>query len=139
MTMKIERHNPHARLPTYSTPGSVGMDLYVCKQVIIAAGATLKIPMGIGIELPLHCEGQIRPRSSLSAKGLDVTIGTIDNDYRGELNVVVHNRNIYPFIVSAGDRIAQLVVSPVEIVSPQWADSLSKTERGADGFGSTGR
>ncbi len=137
--MRIIRLHDEAKMPTYATPGSVGLDLYVVEAIFIEADETQKLLCGIGIELPDGCEGQIRPRSSMSAMGLDIAIGTIDNDYRGEISVVAHNRNDGPLTFDAGHRIAQLVVSPIIRVVPRWAPSLSETERGAGGLGSTGR
>ncbi len=136
--MKIKRIHSEVKLPSYATAGSVGLDLYMPIKCIMPAGVRARLGCGIAIELPVGCEGQIRPRSSLSAAGLDIFLGTIDNDYRGELLVVVHNRNTYPYIIEKGECIAQLVVSPIVQVVPVEVSFLSETERGAGGFGSTG-
>ena len=137
--MRIIKFHDSAKMPTYATPGSVGLDLYIVEPIYLAADETQKLKCGIGIELPEGCEGQIRPRSSMSEMGLEVALGTIDNDYRGEICVVAHNRNDHPMAFGAGERIAQLVVAPIIRVVPRWASSLTKTKRGAGGFGSTGR
>lgn len=131
-------------LPAPATPDSAGSDLRAALEapLTLAPGERLPIPTGIAIGLPSGFEGQVRPRSGLAARH-GVTLvnapGTIDADYRGEIRVILINLGSEPFTVEHGDRIAQLVVAPV--VQPHFVevDELDETERGAGGFGHTGR
>ena len=142
VTVKIinTSNNP---LPQYSTPSSAGMDL----RANLDAPVTLRplerklIPTGIYIELPEGFECQIRPRSGLALKhGITVlnTPGTIDSDYRGQVGVVLINHSKNDFTVNHGERIAQFVFAKVEAVRYEVVGSLSETERGSGGYGSTG-
>ncbi len=130
-------------LPRYQTDGSAGMDLHaaLAHAVVIAPGAREKIPVGLAFEIPVHYEGQIRPRSGLAAKH-GVTVlnapGTIDSDYRGEVQVVLVNHGHDPVTIAPLDRIAQLVVAPVARAELILVDALDDTARGAGGYGSTG-
>lgn len=129
--------------PFYATPLSAGMDLKanLDEPVVIAPLERAMIPTGLHIELPEGYEAQIRPRSGLAAKfGITVlnTPGTIDADYRGEIKVILVNLSKEPFEVKRGERIAQMVVAKHERVEWMEAESLTDTERGAGGFGSTG-
>ena len=143
-TLKVKRLRPGARLPQRATPGAAGLDLYACLDS--ASGAMdvghdpVKVPTGIAIEIPPGYEGQIRPRSGLSAQGVGVTFGTIDSDYRGEVLVTMYmfaSRSSHT--IRHGDRIAQLVIAPVAQLEVEEAQDLSPTERGPGGHGSTGR
>lgn len=132
-------------LPFYATEGSAGLDLYSVDDVSIPQNGIVKVSTGIKIAIPEGYEGQIRPRSSLGSKGLLIpnSPGTIDSDYRGEvvvalLNVRVSQWNL-PFEVRRGDKIAQLVITPVVQPSITVVESLDSTARGEGGFGSTGR
>lgn len=130
-------------LPKYMTKGSVGLDLYanVKEDTIIFPNEIKLIPTGISIQLPDGYEAQIRPRSGLALKyGISLvnTPGTIDNDYRGEINLILINFGKEPFAIKRGDRIAQMVINKVEIAEVIEAEELDNTERGEDGFGSTG-
>lgn len=136
----------HARglpLPAYASDGSAGMDLRAAIEAEqrVAPGERLQIPTGLILELPVGWEGQVRPRSGLALRH-GVTLlnspGTIDSDYRGEVKVIMINLGQSDFVVQRGDRIAQLVVSPVAQVVVVEVDSLSSTGRGEGGFGSTG-
>jgi len=139
---------PHGRdlpLPRYETAGAAGLDLLAAlpeeAPLSLAPGARALIPCGIVIELPQGHEGQVRPRSGLALKH-GVTVlnapGTIDEDYRGEVSVLLVNHGERPFEVRRGMRIAQLVVAPITRVLPREAERLGATERGAGGYGSTG-
>lgn len=130
-------------LPAYQTAGSAGMDLSadVTEPVVIRPGERRLIPTGLAIALPAGHEGQVRPRSGLALKhGITVlnAPGTIDEDYRGEVSVVLVNHGQEPFVVERGVRIAQLVVCPVTKVEPVVVEALDDTDRGAGGYGSTG-
>lgn len=126
--------------PEYKTAGASGIDLCAAVDVEIRPGGTTVIRTGIAVEIPAGFEGQIRPRSSLAIAGMLCHIGTIDSDYRGELAVVLTSlrpRGAYQIV--RGDRIAQLVIAPVERVELVRVEQLSETARGERGFGSTGR
>ncbi|MBO4532279.1 MAG: dUTP diphosphatase [Treponema sp.] len=132
-----------AVMPVYKTTGAAGADVcaLVDQSVTIPAGKFAMIPTGLFFEIPEGYEIQVRPRSGLAAKnGVTVlnTPGTIDSDYRGELKVILINLGDQDFIVNTGDRIAQIIVSPVTVADFTLTDSLSDTQRGEKGFGSTG-
>lgn len=132
-----------AKLPVYKTNGAAGADIcaLVKSPVVIESGKSAMIPTGLFFEIPEGYEVQIRPRSGLAAKnGVTVlnTPGTIDSDYRGEINVILINLGDKPFTVNNGDRIAQMLVAPVIQAEFSVVTSLDETERGAGGFGSTG-
>jgi dUTP pyrophosphatase len=131
-------------LPAYQTADAAGCDLRaaVTEPLTLAPGAWAAVPCGFAMALPPGWEAQVRPRSGLALRH-GVTVlnapGTIDADYRGEVQVPLINHGREPFVVSRGDRIAQLVVCPVVRASWQPVESLSDTARGRAGFGSTGR
>jgi dUTP pyrophosphatase len=137
---------PHAEglpLPEYATAGAAGMDLLaaVASPTIIAPGGRALIPTGLRIALPPGYELQVRPRSGLALRHgvvLPNSPGTIDEDYRGEIQIIVMNVGDTPFTVERGMRIAQGVVAPVVRAAWQEVDVLEDTSRGAGGFGSTG-
>jgi dUTP pyrophosphatase len=133
-------------LPAYETAQAAGMDLRAAvpegAPVTLAPGARAAIPTGLAIGLPEGYEAQVRPRSGLALKhGLSMvnSPGTIDADYRGEIKVLLINHGGEPFTVNRGERIAQLVVAPVTRAIWDEVSSLDETERGAGGFGHTGR
>lgn len=133
-------------LPSYETAGAAGADLRANfadrGAVTLAPGARMLVPTGLRIEIPEGYEAQIRPRSGLALKHgitLPNAPGTIDSDYRGPLGVIVMNAGDTPFVISHGDRIAQIVVAPVVQARFEIADGLDDTARGAGGFGSTGQ
>jgi dUTP pyrophosphatase len=138
---------PHAEglaLPAYATEGAAGMDLLaaVTAPLVIAPGGRALVPTGLCIALPAGFELQVRPRSGLALKNgimLANSPGTIDEDYRGELGIIVLNGGEAPFTVERGMRIAQAVVAPVTRAVWQEVPALPATARGAGGFGSTGR
>ncbi|MDD4615601.1 MAG: dUTP diphosphatase [Alphaproteobacteria bacterium] len=137
---------PHAEgldLPAYATEHSAGMDIYaaVKEDVILAPGERKLIPTGLSIALPEGYEAQVRPRSGLALKnGIAVlnSPGTIDADYRGEVQIILANLGSEAFTIKRGMRIAQMVIAPYSRVLWQQTDSLSETKRGSGGFGSTG-
>lgn len=143
MKVKIINTSAHA-LPHYSTSASAGMDL----RANLEGEITLKslertiVKTGLFIELPVGYEAQVRPRSGLAAKnGITVlnSPGTIDADYRGEIGVILVNLSKDDFVIKNGERIAQLVIAKHEQVSWIEVESLEESERGAGGFGSTGK
>lgn len=130
--------------PSYQTEHAAGMDLVaaVPDRLEIAPGAIVAVPTGIRIEIPPGYEGQVRPRSGLAARhgiGVPNAPGTIDADYRGEVQVLLVNLGGLPYTVRRGDRIAQLVLAPVLRAEVEIAAELSETARGPGGFGHTGR
>ena len=132
-----------AIIPEYKTSGAAGADLCALLDapLTIPAGRSAMVPTGLFFEIPEGYEVQVRPRSGLAAKnGITVlhTPGTIDGDYRGEIKVILINLGEADFTVNAGDRIAQMIVAPVTQAKFTLTDSLSETERGSGGFGSTG-
>ena len=133
-----------AKLPTYGTMEAAGADLYACieETVTICPGETKFIPTGIALEVPKGCAGLIYARSGLACKrGLAPAnkVGVIDSDYRGEIMVALYNHGTELQTVSHGERIAQMVITPVLTPDYGWAESLEDTQRGQGGFGSTGK
>lgn len=142
--IRIKKLNPNAALPTYGSPEAAGADLYACLDecVSIPAGKTVFIPTGIAMEVPKGCAGLIYARSSMGAKrGLAPAnkVGVIDSDYRGQVMVALHNHSQEEQVVQPGERIAQLLITPVFTPGFREVDDLTDTDRGTGGFGSTGR
>ena len=134
-------HGDGLALPAYATPGAAGMDVLAAEAVTLAPGARFAVATGFALAIPPGYEVQVRPRSGLALRHgitLPNTPGTIDEDYRGELKVILINLGDEPFAIQRGDRIAQLVLAPV--TRAQWHEvgELDETERGEGGFGSTG-
>ena len=140
--VKLSTGNEDLQLPRYVTSGSAAADVHaaVTDEVVILPGKRALIPTGLHFEIPEGFEMQVRPRSGLALKH-GVTLpnapGTIDSDYRGELKVILLNLGEESFIVKRGDRIAQLVLSPVTKASFEHGE-INETQRGKGGFGSTG-
>jgi len=143
MELKVKKLRAEAQLPRRATTSSTGLDLFACigGDNTIRLDSTPKlIGTGIAIEFPHGYDVQIRPRSGLSSKGVGVTLGTIDSDYRGEVMVTMYMLTPgVSFEIRLGDRIAQLVIHKLADVKVIEATGLSTTERGAGGHGSTGR
>lgn len=140
MEIKIKRIED-GKIPEYKTAGSAGADCYarIKEDVIINPGKSSTIPLGFAVEIPDGYEMQIRGRSGLASKlEIEGFTGTIDSDYRGEVSAILFNHSEKDFIVKNGDRIAQAVIAPV--IKAHWSltNVLSETERGKNGFGSTG-
>jgi dUTP pyrophosphatase len=133
-------------LPAYQTAEAAGLDLMAAvpasEPLTLAPGQYALVPTGLAIALPAGFEAQVRPRSGLAAKH-GVTVlnapGTIDADYRGEIKVILINHGAAPFVIKRGERIAQMVIAPVVQAALVPVAALSATDRGAGGFGSTGR
>ena len=140
---------PHGRglaLPAYQSDGAAGMDLLAAvakgTPLLLAPGARALVPTGLVLQLPLGFEAQVRPRSGLALRhGITVlnSPGTIDSDYRGEVQVLLANLGQEPFAIARGERIAQLVVQRVAQARLVEVAAIAPTQRGAGGFGSTGR
>lgn len=142
--VKIAKTEPNARIPTKGSAHAAGWDLYCLEETVVSFRSSVKLRTGLKVAIPEGYEGQVRARSSLGSKGLILphSIGTIDADYRGELFVLmtwIGNGDSYK--VKSGERIAQLVISPIPNVqfSEVEVGKLGDTERGEGGFGSTGR
>ena len=145
MDLKIKKLRKDAKLPTRGTAGSAGMDLYACidGRVTINPRELKIIPTGIAIALPDNsCVAYLYARSGLGVKHgicLSNGVGVIDSDYRGEVCVGLCNVSDEPYTISSGERVAQMVISPVIIPDLVETDTLDDTERGSGGFGSTGK
>ncbi len=144
--IREEGADPLVPLPSYETAGAAGADVRANlpdgTSIILEPGRRALIPTGLRIEIPQGFEVQVRPRSGLALKHgitLPNTPGTIDSDYRGPLGVIVMNAGQEPFEIAHGERIAQLIVAPVVQAMFQDVEALTETDRGAGGFGSTGR
>ncbi len=140
----IKRLDLAVRLPEYKTNGASGMDLiaFIKEPINIKPKTSSLIPTGLSVAFSNDYEIQIRPRSGLAAKNnISVlnTPGTIDSDYRGEIKIIIYNHGGKDFIVNNGDRIAQMVLSPVVKIELEEKNELPKTIRGEGGFGSTGK
>ena len=139
----IKRLSEKVQIPKYETSGSSGMDIaaFIESNIEIDPGATVIIPTGFSLSIPEGFEIQIRPRSGLAAKN-SITVlntpGTIDSDYRGEIKVILINLGKKIFVVESGMRIAQMIITPVTQAKLEEVKELTRTTRGAGGFGSTG-
>lgn len=149
--LKVKRLDQKAIIPTKAHSTDACYDLYTCGDQIVECGRTI-VKTGIAIALPDGCVADVRPRSGYSAKGMegvsvangktrrynaDVVLGTIDESYRGEVGIMVHNHCAAAFTIPPGTRLAQLLVHRVETTQLVEAETLDTTDRGADGFGST--
>lgn len=142
-TLNVKFLREGARLPSYGTAWSAGADLYACLDapLTIDPGQTAFVPTGIAMEVPVQCAGLIYARSGLACKrGLAPAnkVGVIDSDYRGEIIVALHNHGTEPQRIDHGERIAQMVITPVLTPVYQQVQELTDTGRGQGGFGSTG-
>ena len=140
----IKKLDPTVELPAYKTDGASGMDLmaFINSSITIKPQNSCLIPTGLSIAFSEDYEIQIRPRSGLAAKNnISVlnTPGTIDSDYRGEIKIIIYNHGNNDFIVNNGDRIAQMILTPVVKMELEEANDLPETIRGEGGFGSTGK
>lgn len=143
MFIEVKKLNDKAKLPCRATADSAGADLCACidDDIALMPGERRLIPTGIAIAVPTGFGGFVFPRSGLSSKfgvSLANCVGVIDSDYRGEVKVPVINHSSEPYTIKAGERIAQLVIMPVDLCEYGFSDDLDKTERGEGGFGSTG-
>lgn len=152
--MKVKLLSEGAQLPTKATEEAAGYDLYVPKDIVVKPGRNI-VPLDLSLAIPHGMEGQIRPRSGFSAKGMegrvhnspseetkrfnaDVLLGTIDSDYRGCVGVIINSFEKESFILNKGTRIAQLVIAPYNSVCIESCTELDETKRGEGGFGHTG-
>ena len=141
MNVKIKKLNENAVIPKYQTEGAAGFDFHATEHKEIMPGETVLIGTGLAVELPLLIELQVRPRSGISAKSkirVANAPGTIDEDFRGEIKIILDNIGVMPYTVNIGDRIAQGVLVPIRQGIFTVVKELSDTARGASGFGSSG-
>ena len=140
-TIRFQKLDSAAIIPVQAHPGDAGMDLVSIESATIPPGGRRLVRTGLAVEIPVGFEGQVRPRSGLALKN-GITVlnapGTIDAGYRGEVGVVLANFGDAPFAVEPGMRIAQLVIAAVASVTVEVAETLSNSERGSGGYGSTG-
>lgn len=142
--IRVKQLRPGAKLPTYGTAGAAGADLYACleEDAVILPGQTRFLPTGIALEVPQGCAGLVYARSGLACKrGLAPAnkVGVVDSDYRGEILVALHNHGDQPQMICDGERVAQLLITPVLTPDYTWVEELSSTQRDGKGFGSTGK
>lgn len=138
-TIKIKKLNGNATIPTRSHSTDAGLDLYALGDHIIEGGVTALVKTGIAVDIPEGYEGSVRPRSGLTLKTpLKVQFGTIDSGYQSDVGVIAHAVDLV--VIRDGDKIAQLVISPIETPKVEVVDEFdSESERGENGFGSTGK
>lgn len=142
MVLRFKRIHPDAVLPAYAHTSDAGMDIRSVEDIVIPAGKRALVHTGLVMLLPPMYEAQVRPRSGLALKsGVTVlnTPGTIDSGYRGEVGVILANFGDADFQVKKGDKIAQVVIAPVTQPEVVETDEIDETDRGAGGFGSTGK
>jgi dUTP pyrophosphatase len=141
MKIKIKKLHPDATPPAYAHGAleDAGLDLHCIERIVLVPGKAQAAPTGLAIELPPGYEAQIRPRSGLALRhSITVNFGTIDPGYRGEIRVVMFNLGLADYVIEKGDRIAQLIVARYEAI--EWEEGeLGTSDRGAGGFGSSGR
>lgn len=142
--VRVKCLRPNAVLPTYGSVEAAGADLYACLEqpVVIEPGQTVFIPTGLAMELPAGYAGLVHARSGLASKrGLAPAnkVGVIDSDYRGEVTVALHNHGNVSQQINPGERVAQLLIMPVLTPGFEAVEELNDTQRGAGGFGSTGK
>ena len=143
-TIRVKKLHENAILPTYGSAEAAGADLYACldEPVTVEPGKTAWIPVGFAMEVPKRCAGLVYARSGMACKkGLAPAnkFGVIDSDYRGPVTVVLYNHGDVAQTIAHGERIAQMVITPVLTPAYIEAESLSDTDRGQGGFGSTGK
>ena len=126
--------------PAYAHEGDAGLDLRAAESVAIQPGQSAMVPLGVAVEIPVGCVGLQFPRSGLGSKGITLrnAVGVIDSGYRGEVKAALWNTTDKPYVVFKGDRVCQMVVMPYVPCGVEIAQELSDSERGEDGYGSTG-
>jgi len=138
MKLIVKRRNPNAKLPQRASAKAAGYDLCSAEDCEIAPGKRSLVKTGLSFTVPDGTYGRIAPRSGLAMKGVNVLAGVIDQDYTGEVGVILINHNDEPFMVKVGDRVAQLIMEKIETPDVEEVEELEATERGEGGFGSTG-
>lgn len=139
MQLKWKKTNPEAKLGSYARAGDVGLDLYSLEEKTIAPGEHYRFFVGVAFEFPVGYAAIIKDKSSISSKGLHTMGGVFDAGYRGEYNVHLVNLSKESYTVEKGDKIAQVIFYPIALAEMEEVQELSDSERGDQGFGSTGR
>lgn len=138
--LEVKRLSENATLPRRATAGAAGFDLYSATDAVVPARGRTLIPTDISVRLPPNCYARIAARSSLALHhGIDVGAGVVDADYRGSIGIVLFNHTDVPFVVSKGDRVAQMVLEHILTPEAIEVEDLGHTARGSSGYGSTGR
>ena len=141
-SIRFKKLDPDAKLPTKGSDGAAGLDLYSLDTAVIYPGEVCNIRSGLAVEIPRGYFGAIYARSGLSAiHGIRLAndVGIIDSDYRGQIGIPLYNDSGKMYKIHKGDRVAQIIIQPHLVCVPVEAESLSETDRGVDGFGSTGK
>lgn len=137
-TLKVKKLHPNAKMPTRAHESDAGNDLYALQDYRVGAGAIQVVRTGIGIQLPAHSYGRVADRSSMAVKGWRVGAGVIDQSYSGPVDVVIQNTTDHELAILGGQKVAQLIVTPVFECDIEEIQELASNERGARGFGSSG-
>lgn len=138
--IRLQRLRPEARSPHYGHLGDAGMDVFSCEEYVLQPGERRRFPLGFALEFPSTYVALIWDKSGLAFEhGIHTIGGVIDSSYRGEFHVILINSGNRPYEIRVGDKIAQLLIQPIETATIEVVDSLSNTGRGDQGFGSTGR
>ncbi|MEI6040499.1 MAG: dUTP diphosphatase [Candidatus Berkelbacteria bacterium] len=140
MTIKFQKLVTDAKIPTYAHPGDAGLDLYSCEDIVIAPGARHAVALGFALEIPHGFVARILDRSGMAIKnGIHCLAGVVDAGYRGEYKVIMINLGEEAYTIEKGDRVAQMLIQPVEICDIEEVEELSNSERGEGGFGASGK
>ncbi|MGB7297625.1 MAG: dUTP diphosphatase [Candidatus Aminicenantales bacterium] len=141
MKLRVKRISAGARLPVYGHPGDAGMDLFAAEEIMIGGGEVKAVPTGIKMAIPGGYVGLIWDKSGISLQGVHRLAGVVDAGYRGEVKVVMVNLGKTPYVFKQGQKVAQMLIQPVQAVEivDVGADELDETQRGEGGFGSTGQ
>lgn len=138
--VRVKLSHQNAKLPTRSHPSDAGLDIFAVEHATLRPGVHAVLPTGVHIEIPDGYGGLIWPRSGLAANhGIDTLAGVVDAPYRGEIKVSIINHGHEDLEIKPGDRIAQLIIQPCELWECVQVDELTESDRGGNGFGSTGR
>ena len=141
MKLRVKRISPGAKLPVYGHPGDAGMDLFAAEEVVLGAGEVKAVPTGVKMAIPGGYVGLIWDKSGVSLQGMHRLAGVVDAGYRGEVKVVMVNLGKKPYVFKIGQKVAQMLIQPVQAVEviDVGEDELDETSRGEGGFGSTGK
>ncbi|MES2023399.1 MAG: dUTP diphosphatase [Patescibacteria group bacterium] len=139
MKIKVKKLKDGAKLPTYHHPGDVGMDMYAMEEIIVGPGEHARIWHGFALEFPIGYGALVMDKGSISKAGLHTMGGVFDAGYRGEYNTHLVNLSDKPYTIEVGDKVSQLVITPIVVADLEEVDSLSESARGEGRFGSTGK